>query len=112
MIGHSLPELVFIRTCILGLRLIAPLSIAHVAASLWRGHWIVSRWLGYYAIVEAVFYLCVYMPRSRHLQKVSSRFEPRGISTARSPRNTTITRTVRVPCGPMRAPRVVMDDQL
>ena len=73
MIGHSLPELVFIRICIFGLRLIAPLSIAYVVASWWRGAWIVSRWLGYYAVVEAVFYLFVYVPRSRHLQKVSRR---------------------------------------
>ena len=72
MIGQSLPEYIFIRCCIFCLRLIAPLSIAYVAASHYTGDWIYSRWLGYYAYIEALFYVLVYLPRSYWLQKVSS----------------------------------------
>ncbi|KAI0341006.1 alpha/beta-hydrolase [Trametopsis cervina] len=68
MIGHSLPEYVFIRLCITGLRLIALLSIVYLCASWYLGDWLCSRWLGYYALVEAVFYLGVYLPRSHLLQ--------------------------------------------
>ena len=74
MIGHSLPEYVFIRLSILGLRLIAPLSIAYVAISWYLHRWIYSKWLGYYALVESIFYLCVYLPRSRLMQQVSSQY--------------------------------------
>lgn len=72
MIGHSLPEYIFIRISIWGLRLIAPLSIIHVALSWYQGFWLISPWIGYYALVEAAFFLLVYLPRSIHLQKVSS----------------------------------------
>ncbi|KAI0083186.1 hypothetical protein BDY19DRAFT_998779 [Irpex rosettiformis] len=69
MIGHSLSEYVFIRICIFALRLIAPLSILHLFASWYRGEWVYSRYLGYYAVVEATFYLGVYLPRCRLLQQ-------------------------------------------
>ena len=71
MIGRSYPEYIFIRICIFGLRLIAPLSIAYVVASWYSGNWLFHTYLGYYALLEAAFYLCVYLPRSWHLQKVS-----------------------------------------
>lgn len=71
MIGRSLPEYVFIRLCILGLRLIAPASIVYLLFSWYDGHFLVDDYLGYYAVAEAVFYLCIFLPRSRHLQEVS-----------------------------------------
>ena len=74
MIGHSIPEYIFIRICIAGLRLVAPLSILYVVTSLYVGRWLFTRWLGYYAVVEALFYLLVYLPRDRYLQRVSISF--------------------------------------
>ena len=70
MIGRSLPEYIFIRLSIWGLRLIAPLSIAYTLLSYHRGHFIFSRSLGYCAAAEACFYLLVFLPRARLLQKV------------------------------------------
>ncbi|KAI0748754.1 hypothetical protein C8Q80DRAFT_756848 [Daedaleopsis nitida] len=70
MIGRSLPEYVFIRLCILGLRLIAPASIVYILLSCYHGKLLVSELLGYYAAAEAFFYLCIFLPRSRHLQKL------------------------------------------
>ncbi len=72
MIGHSWSEYVFIRLCILGLRSIAPLSILYSCLSLYNGHLLYSRWLGIYAVAEAAFYLLVFIPRTRLLQRVSS----------------------------------------
>ncbi|KAH9952035.1 Alpha/Beta hydrolase protein [Amylocystis lapponica] len=69
MIGRSLPEYIFIRTCICGLRLVAPASIGYVLASLHAGKFLFSPWLGAYALTEAAFYLLVYLPRGRYLQK-------------------------------------------
>lgn len=71
MIGRSYPEYILIRTCILGFRLIAPLSIAYVAASWYSGKWLLHAYLGYYTSLEAIFYVCVYLPRSWLLQEVS-----------------------------------------
>ena len=72
MIGHSLPEYIFIRSCIFGLRLVAPLSITYVAASWYSGQWVWSGPLKYYVLLEAAFYLFVYIPRHRYMQKVAS----------------------------------------
>ncbi|PCH37667.1 hypothetical protein WOLCODRAFT_142188 [Wolfiporia cocos MD-104 SS10] len=71
MIGNSLPEYIFIRICISGIRLIAPLSILYTLASLNYGFLLYNKWLGIYAIVEAAFYLLVYLPRCRRLQEVA-----------------------------------------
>ncbi|KAI0073954.1 alpha/beta-hydrolase [Panus rudis PR-1116 ss-1] len=71
MIGHSFPEYVFINISILCLRLVAPLSIVYLTASIYLKQWVHSRWLGYYAIIEAAFYLLVYLPRSYLLQKAA-----------------------------------------
>ncbi|CAL1694590.1 unnamed protein product [Somion occarium] len=71
MIGHSVPEYIFIRICITGLRLIAPLSILYLIACLYTNTWILSPWIAAYAFVEAAFYLLVYLPRSWYLQKAA-----------------------------------------
>ncbi|KZT69895.1 hypothetical protein DAEQUDRAFT_726218 [Daedalea quercina L-15889] len=70
MISNSFPEYIFIRICITGLRLIAPLSFLYALISWWKGHFLYSRWLGWYALAEGCFYLFVYLPRSFWLQKV------------------------------------------
>lgn len=72
MITNSFPEYVFIRTCIAGLRAIAPLSFIYILACWYEHRFFYSRWLGLYALAEACFYLLVYLPRSFLLQKVSS----------------------------------------
>jgi hypothetical protein len=71
MIGHSWPEYVFIRIAILALRLIAPLSIIYLAACYHAAAFLWSPVLGVYALVEAAFFLFVYLPRSFYLQQVS-----------------------------------------
>ncbi|EKM52202.1 uncharacterized protein PHACADRAFT_148672 [Phanerochaete carnosa HHB-10118-sp] len=76
MIGHSIPEYIFIRLCIVCLRLVAPLSIAYVAASCYTGRWVYSYWLSNYACTEAFFYLFVYVPRGYWLQKTAKHPEP------------------------------------
>ena len=78
MLGKSMPEYIFIITAIAALRLIAPLSALCVA-------WILlvpapahldAKWaLLYscsmiYASLEAAFFVCVYLPRRYHLQRV------------------------------------------
>jgi len=73
MIGRSWPAYVFIRIAILAIRLIAPLSIIYLAASYHANAFLWSPFLGVYAIVEAAFYLLVYLPRSFYLQQVRFR---------------------------------------
>lgn len=70
MIGRSLAEYVFIRLSILGLRLIAPLSITYLATSWYYGGTLFSTGLAIYAVAEASFYVLVVIPRRRVLQKV------------------------------------------
>ncbi|KAI0934918.1 hypothetical protein AcV5_006608 [Taiwanofungus camphoratus] len=72
MLGQSLPEYIFIRTAIFGLRLVAPLSIAYTLASWHTRHFLFSFWLGVYALTEASFYVCVYLPRCKALQKAAT----------------------------------------
>ena len=69
MIGTSVPQYIFIRVCIFALRLVTPLSIFNVSFSLaehpataWR------RFLLTWSIIEAAFWLLVYIPRKRALQ--------------------------------------------
>ena len=71
MIGKGLKDYIIIRTAIFGLRLIAPASLVYLASSIYRSKFLFSAWLGSYAIAEAVFYLCVYLPRKHLMQKVS-----------------------------------------
>ncbi|KAF8259394.1 Alpha/Beta hydrolase protein [Lactarius quietus] len=69
MIGQTWPEYIFIRASIFGLRLVAPLSIVYLAAS-WRAHtFLWSPVLGVYALIEAPFFLLVYLPRQYRLQR-------------------------------------------
>jgi hypothetical protein len=70
MIGDNWPAYVFIRIAILAFRLIAPLSITYLVASYHAGAFLWSPFVGVYAIVEAVFFLFVYLPRSFYLQQV------------------------------------------
>ncbi|TRM61261.1 hypothetical protein BD626DRAFT_538215 [Schizophyllum amplum] len=74
MLGNHLYEYVFIRTCILALRAIAPLTIIGVPL------YVVARLKGVsiplpihviagIAAAEASFFLFVYLPRKRYLQK-------------------------------------------
>ncbi|KAF8065392.1 hypothetical protein FPV67DRAFT_1502693 [Lyophyllum atratum] len=69
MIGNSIPEYVFIRASIAGIRLIAPASVLYLALSAYAGSFILSPILGVLAIAEASFYLFVYLPRRRRLQE-------------------------------------------
>jgi hypothetical protein len=73
MIGHSRPEYVFIRIAILALRLIAPLSIFYLVVSYRAAAFLWSPFLGVYAVVEAAFFLNVYLPRRFYLQQVGFR---------------------------------------
>lgn len=69
MIGHSIPEYIFIRIAIFALRSVAPLSFLYLGTSLLLGQWLYTAWLGIYASLEAAFYLFVYLPRTYALQK-------------------------------------------
>jgi len=69
MIGKTWPEYVFIRLSIFGLRLVAPLSITYLAASWSAGTFLWSPIVGVYALIEAPFFLLVYLPRRRRLQR-------------------------------------------
>ena len=75
MIGHSWPEYVLIRIAILNLRLIAPLSIIYLATSYYTSAFLWSPFLGAYALLEAAFFLFVYLPRSFYLQQVGFSLE-------------------------------------
>ncbi|RDB22886.1 hypothetical protein Hypma_009773 [Hypsizygus marmoreus] len=68
MIGNTIPEYLFIRASITALRLIAPASIVYLGASAYYFSFLVSPWIGAFAIAEASFYLLVYLPRKRFLQ--------------------------------------------
>ena len=70
MIGTTLPELVFIRSTITLLRLVAPLSLTYLTAEWWRGTLDFAPPPALYALSEAAFFLLVYLPRRSRLQKV------------------------------------------
>jgi len=69
MIGTSISEYIFIRASIIALRLVAPLSSLYLATVCWKGTFIPSSWIGWYAIAEYAFFTLVYLPRRRILQK-------------------------------------------
>lgn len=71
MIGISAWDYVFIRTCILVLHLVAPLSVLYSLVS-WLLHlpFHIPRVLEIWLALEAVFYLLVYLPRRTYLQAV------------------------------------------
>ncbi|KAF2094527.1 hypothetical protein NA57DRAFT_46698 [Rhizodiscina lignyota] len=70
MIGTSLLDYLFIRTCIFCLHSITPLSIFYclvvfvLQISRYRTYWI----LEYFFVAETVFYLFIYLPRRHYLQ--------------------------------------------
>ncbi|KAJ4371928.1 hypothetical protein N0V86_008482 [Didymella sp. IMI 355093] len=69
MIGTSIPQYVFIRLCIFALRLITPLSIFYVSFSLAEHPTSAGgRFLLTWSIIEALFWVLVYIPRKRALQ--------------------------------------------
>ena len=72
MLGNSRPEYIFIRLCIVLLRAVAPLSIAYLALCLILRRILFSRLICLAALAEALFFLCVYLPRKKALQKVRS----------------------------------------
>jgi hypothetical protein len=71
MLGKSPVEYILIRAAILGFRLVAPTSLLYIASSFSQGKFLISNWLGPFALAEAAFYLLVYLPRHYRLQKVS-----------------------------------------
>ncbi|KAF1962634.1 hypothetical protein CC80DRAFT_541788 [Byssothecium circinans] len=69
MISHSLPNLLFIRTCTLALRLITPLSIFYCSLSIADPpHNGFTRFLLVWSIIETAFWVLVFIPRKRALQ--------------------------------------------
>ena len=78
LIGNSLPKLIFIRSAILGIRLIAPASIVYCATvfalrplAVFRSSWLVV--LTTWCSAESLFYLCGYLPLKLYLQKTPPR---------------------------------------
>jgi hypothetical protein len=71
MIGKATWDYILIQTAIVGFRLIAPAGLLYLAASFHRQKFLISPWLGFYALAEAAFYLFVYLPRNYQIQKVT-----------------------------------------
>lgn len=71
MIGKSLPEYIFIRICIFFLRLVAPASLFYISLCLYTRKFVLW-WALPFAILEAGFFLFVYLPRKKRLQKVQA----------------------------------------
>jgi hypothetical protein len=70
MIGTSLPQYVLIRSCIVAFRAITPLSIFYLSFSIAEPpSSVAGKVLLTYCIPEALFWLLVYIPRSRALQR-------------------------------------------
>lgn len=70
MIGTSLWDYIFIRTCILFLHLIAPVSVVYTLINMliglpFRVPVALQVWLAF----EASFYLAIYLPYNKYLQK-------------------------------------------
>ena len=71
MIGTSKLDYLIIRTCIVFLQYIAPLSAVYCAAtlvlrpSIYRIPWPLEIW----AVAETLFYLLIYLPNSFSLQR-------------------------------------------
>ncbi|PVI00813.1 hypothetical protein DM02DRAFT_614075 [Periconia macrospinosa] len=69
MIDHSIPRYIFIRICILALRIITPLSIFFCSLSIAdppRNGF--TKFLLAWSIIETAFWLLVFLPRKRALQ--------------------------------------------
>ena len=80
MIGTSIGAYVFIRSCIIFLHSIAPVSIAYTLAAFfisplpWHSYRIVEVW----AMLETLFYFLVYLPRKIYLQRAATHPKPVG----------------------------------
>ena len=84
MISDTYPNYIFIRICISLLQLIAPLSTGYIIflaiCKIYNGQTFLCffkpTWLQaglfVYALLEAGFYLGVYLPRRRRMQAVSA----------------------------------------
>jgi hypothetical protein len=77
MAGTSLWDYIFIRVCITALHFIAPLSIVYSFAKLFftipfQIPLVLQIWLA----LEALFYLVVYLPLNRHLQRAADHPAP------------------------------------
>ncbi|KAE9385853.1 hypothetical protein BT96DRAFT_565286 [Gymnopus androsaceus JB14] len=68
MIGQSLPEYIFIRICIFLLKLVAPASLFYLFLCLVTRQ-VFLYWVFPYAVLESSFYVFVYLPRKKRLQK-------------------------------------------
>ncbi|UNI16736.1 hypothetical protein JDV02_003146 [Purpureocillium takamizusanense] len=72
MIGRHLWDYIFIRTCILFLHLVVPLSVIYsLVGPLVRLPFRLPRVLQLWLALEAAFYLAVYLPRKAYLQKAA-----------------------------------------
>ncbi|KAI1081476.1 hypothetical protein F5B20DRAFT_66553 [Whalleya microplaca] len=73
MIGTSVWDYVFIRTCIFFLHLVAPLSVLYLVTSLFIPlPFGIPRVLEVWIALEAAFYLVVYLPRKAYLQRATT----------------------------------------
>ncbi|KAJ4157947.1 uncharacterized protein LMH87_008499 [Akanthomyces muscarius] len=77
MIGTSLWDYIFIRTCIFFLHLIAPVSVIYTLVNLLVGlPFQVPLALQVWLAFEASFYLAIYLPYNEYLQKAARHPEP------------------------------------
>jgi hypothetical protein len=81
LIGNSLPELIFIRVAVPALRLIAPAAVIAIPFVLIIRPRLLEqhKWLwpvGIWALSEATFFLGVYLPLRRVLQRSAKHPEP------------------------------------
>lgn len=77
MIGTSTPEYIFIRACIISLKLVTPVSVVYtitrvVGIQLPRAPAILETWF----VLETLFYTLVYLPRRYYLQAPGPRPRP------------------------------------
>lgn len=89
MLGTSLPALIFIRICIVGLSSVAPISIAYTVYALYTRKHLVPCPVEFYFAAEAAFYFLWYLPWKHVLQKarvlLRSRPEAATANTVSSP---------------------------
>jgi hypothetical protein len=71
MIGKSWFDYIQIRCSIAALRSVAPLSIVYLGASCYAAKFLFTPVLGVLAIIETLFFTCIYLPRRSLMQKVT-----------------------------------------
>ncbi|KAJ4490422.1 hypothetical protein J3R30DRAFT_3277708 [Lentinula aciculospora] len=76
MLGSTIHEYAFIRACITLLRLVAPASLIYLSSCIYTKSFTLNSatpsWIFAIALFEASFYVFVYRPRKKTLQKVCS----------------------------------------